>query len=515
MAGTGKSTIARTIARTFEEQGRLGASFFFSNNRGDCSHAAKFFPTIVWQLADAIPALKSHMLEAIVKRKGVTRRGLRDQWTHLIYQPLVKLGNNQAQPQSFAIVIDALDECQGDDDVRAILESFTTVRDLGNLRLSIFITSRPEVHIRTGFRNMPEILHHDLILDEIPKHVIERDILAFLKHEMNKIQKDLEQREDWPSQQCIKTLAEQANGLFIYATTVCRFVGDPHDRDGPEELLNLVLDGKIVGRSPTTTLDEIYTRVLKSSIRKGSGEDDRKKLRDSFRYIVGSIIVSFDMLTTHALAKLLFISKSKVDATLRFLRSLLNIPQDHNAPIQLLHPSFHDFLLDSKRCRDDHFLINQEIVHINLAENCLRLLSDTLKKDICNLETPGTLAYEVQGNTIDSHLPRHVQYACCYWVDHLDCINPVRRKEIGLHDTGKVHAFLEKHFLHWLEALSLIGKVSEGVLMIIKLESMIKVCGLILPRCETIADLLDIRIKILPCVLWFMMQSDMFFKTGQ
>ena len=35
MAGTGKSTIARTAARAFENEGRLGASFFFSRGEGD------------------------------------------------------------------------------------------------------------------------------------------------------------------------------------------------------------------------------------------------------------------------------------------------------------------------------------------------------------------------------------------------------------------------------------------------------------------------------------------------
>src|SRR4051794_3002651 len=41
MAGTGKSTIARTIARELQAQNCLGASFFFSRGGGDLSHAGK------------------------------------------------------------------------------------------------------------------------------------------------------------------------------------------------------------------------------------------------------------------------------------------------------------------------------------------------------------------------------------------------------------------------------------------------------------------------------------------
>ena len=50
MAGTGKSTIARTVAHHYSEQKRLGASFFFSRDGGDVGHAGKFFATIAWQL---------------------------------------------------------------------------------------------------------------------------------------------------------------------------------------------------------------------------------------------------------------------------------------------------------------------------------------------------------------------------------------------------------------------------------------------------------------------------------
>jgi len=40
--------------------------------------------------------------------------------------------------------------------------------------------------------------------------------------------------------------------------------------------------------------------------------------------------------------------------------------------------------------------------------------------------------------------------------------------------------FLREHFLHWLEALGLTGKMSEGVRMITKLQSMLVVSGVML-----------------------------------
>ena len=50
MAGTGKSTIARTVAQKFADNGQLGASFFFKKGEGDRGNAARFFTTIATDL---------------------------------------------------------------------------------------------------------------------------------------------------------------------------------------------------------------------------------------------------------------------------------------------------------------------------------------------------------------------------------------------------------------------------------------------------------------------------------
>ena len=47
IAGTGKSTIARTVAQLFANNGQLGASFFFKKGEGNRGNATRFFTTIV------------------------------------------------------------------------------------------------------------------------------------------------------------------------------------------------------------------------------------------------------------------------------------------------------------------------------------------------------------------------------------------------------------------------------------------------------------------------------------
>ncbi len=152
MAGTGKSTVARTIAQKLDKQGRLRATFSFSRGQGDRGHAAEFFKTTARCLADSIPALRDDMNEAIANLSGISRQALCNRWIYVVCQLLTRLGNDQDQPQVFTIIIDALDEYDGNDDVRTILQIITEAKNLNTVRLPIFITSRPETPIRLGFK---------------------------------------------------------------------------------------------------------------------------------------------------------------------------------------------------------------------------------------------------------------------------------------------------------------------------------------------------------------------------
>jgi hypothetical protein len=98
--------------------------------------------------------------------------------------------------------------------------------------------------------------------------------------------------------------------------------------------------------------------------------------------------------------------------------------------------------------------------------SCLKLMSETLKRDICNLQQPGTLISKADKNKIKHYLPSDVQYACCYWVEHL------QHSKVYLCDNYQVYKFLQEHFLHRLEVL-MVGKMSDGVLMVAALQSMI------------------------------------------
>jgi hypothetical protein len=88
MAGTGKSTISRTVAQSSKEKGQLGASFLLQRGGGDRRNASRFFTTIAAQLAIQMPDLALSMARAIDKDPTISAKAMGEQFEKLILQPL-------------------------------------------------------------------------------------------------------------------------------------------------------------------------------------------------------------------------------------------------------------------------------------------------------------------------------------------------------------------------------------------------------------------------------------------
>src|SRR5437667_10275681 len=99
-------------------------------------------------------------------------------------------------------------------------------------------------------------------------------------------------------------------------------------------------------------------------------------------------------------------------------------------------------------------------------------MTQNLRRNIYDLQHPGCSIDKVEHPDPDPLAP--IRYACVYWVDHL-CKIKSSHDEVGLYDNGTIDVFLRKHFLHWLEALSLIKGISDGVLAIAKLIGLLTV----------------------------------------
>jgi hypothetical protein len=102
-------------------------------------------------------------------------------------------------------------------------------------------------------------------------------------------------------------------------------------------------------------------------------------------------------------------------------------------------------------------------------------MSRTLRRDIYSLGAPGFSIDQVKQPNPD---PLEAsRYSCIYWIDHLcDWIsNSCASHRVDLQDGGAVGEFVRKKYLYWLEALSLCRSISDGVVSMAKLETLIQV----------------------------------------
>jgi hypothetical protein len=477
MAGTGKSTISRTVAENFANRGELGASFFFKRGEGDRGHAGLFLATVAAQLVQKLPCLAPHVQRAIDADPMISTKALSLQFETLVSQPLEKIGVDPQKPSRILIVVDALDECDREEDIRIIIRLLSQAKRMTSVHLKFFVTSRPELPIRLGFENIRG-RYEGLALHQIPDRIVREDITVFLEHELAMIRDDFNHSvsrnrqlpKDWPGQEQIHRLVEMAIPLFIFAKTVCLFIND-RKFGPPQDQLAKVLQYET--KSQASKLDATYLPVL-NQLLVGVTASERRGIIDEFQHVVCSIAVLASPLSATSLDALLGIPKSTVDSRTDFLHSVLDIPSNPDLPIRLLHLSFRDFLVSPEMRDTNPFWIEEKNVHTKLAIRCLRHLStgNHLKKDICNLGTLDIPRLEIDQRTIDAHIPSDVRYACQYWVYHL--------REGGgmICDDDQVYVFLERHFLHWLEALSLISRLSESMSMIDDLQAMLDVSHL-------------------------------------
>jgi hypothetical protein len=465
LAGTGKSTIARTVARKYFEKRCLGASFFFTRGGGDVGHVGKFITTIAVQLASSVPTLHQHICDAIMERSDIARQSLRDQWHHLVLSPLSKLDGHDCQ--SYVLVVDALDECDDKNNIRIIPQLLAEARSLEKVQLRVFLTSRPEIPIRYGFCDVPDTEYQDFVLHSISPSIVDHDVRIFLEYNLRLVGQERYLGRGWPGEDAIRSLVQLASGLFIWAATACRYI-----REGKRfaaKRLDTILNSS-AATPPEKHLDEIYVTVLKHSVSAEYTDEEKEELFCMLRQILGSIAVLFSPLSVYSLSTLLRVTKEDIDQTLEDLQSVLDVPKDQTRPLRLHHPSFRDFLLNKDRCEDPHFWVGEKQAHQILANSCIQLMSTSLKQDICSLNTPGVLVTDVASSRVEQCLPPDVQYACLYWIQH------IQKSGAQLHDNSQVLKFLQEHLLHWLEALGWMGKVSEGIYAIASLEAIITVC---------------------------------------
>jgi hypothetical protein len=166
---------------------------------------------------------------------------------------------------------------------------------------------------------------------------------------------------------------------------------------------------------------------------------------------------------------------------IRSLSSVLLCDDLRADAVRMMHPSFPDFLADSKRCGDASYAVNVSQYHRRLAQCCLQILNQSLRQNMIDIENPSLTNSEVPD--FQQRLARSVspqlRYACRFWHvhmrladDHLSVVN------------AELEVFCTRHLLHWLEQLSLIDElptVSESMELILN-HLRVRVCVIFTTR---------------------------------
>ena len=456
LAGTGKSTITQTVAETAFADGRLGASFFCSRDFADRSNLQAIFPTIAFQLAYQYPLFRKELLCVLKARPDVGRESLCSQMEKLLVGPL------KASRVSTLIVIDALDECKDEEPASAILSVLSRYVDKIP-RVKFFITGRPEPRIRSGFRLKPlRPITEVFRLHDVERSSVDHDIKLYFRIQLADIAKtrsDCDLTQDWPNSSDIDILCNKAAGLFIYASTVVKFIAMVQ-RTPTKQLERIILfpqNTTYEGRSGT---DLLYIQILEQAAANMGPDEDDKEVYYHFKAVVGAISLLFNPLSVRALSDLLKLPN--ISTTLRSLHSLLLIPDTPEDPIRIFHKSFPDFLTDPSRCKNERFFVDPTIHHAEILLSCLRLMGGRLKRNICNLDDH-TILSEVKDISArkKDYIGDALEYACKFWTRHL--LDTPATSPCAQEVQEIIDQFFTTHLLDWIEVLALVGDLGAGI----------------------------------------------------
>ncbi|KAF5254878.1 hypothetical protein FANTH_374 [Fusarium anthophilum] len=460
LAGTGKSTISRTISRNLKAQG-LGASFFFKKGAGNRGNGQHLFSILAYQLALYLPPILPYILGAVKEDHSLAMAPIQIQWQKLILDPLVKLQEG-GFIKPIVFVLDALDEC--DEQGRGEIFRLLLATCPGILR--VFLTSRPELDITGYFASEP--LHKEIVLHKLQVETIESDLRVYLLQAMESFvveynrthrQKHLQLSSGWPGDERFELLLNKALPLFIAAATFVRMICDRHWAKSPDYKIGFITD---TASRVNSAYESLYKPVL-TLILSGAPHEDQDEVKQSFVDIIGSLVFLASPLSIIPLAKLLVVDTWSISSQVDPLRSVIDVPED-DSPLRLFHLSFRDYIL-SQSAGD--LQADEMVIQARLTNRFLRLMRETLKADICGLSSPGKSHLDIEPSVIDDYLSAEIQYACLYWMHHL--------KASGgrVQDDDDTHRFLQGFFSNWLEVLCLLKRLDDALQMLQELQRVV------------------------------------------
>ena len=445
--GKGKTMIMMALIDEISRRLQLSPgsgvlSYFFCQNAiQELNNAVSIIRGLTYLLATRNPVLARYLRKRYDETDSRPFDGLNA--LHGLWITLSEIAQDPSHPRVY-LLVDALDECDSQS-----LETFLKLLSHSELSSKVkwVVTSRNETkiieHLQRGH------LGHNMGLELNSSHVSEA-VTSFIRYKVNKLASQKNYGSELESS-IKKYLTEHADGTFLWVALVCKEL----------EKVTAWRTRHVYTKFPAG-LGPLYQRMLEQIQHRDPEEVE------VYLQTLRTITLSYrplhlgEMGIVAGLPEDLSNDSQALQDLVSSCGSFLTLRKQI---VYFIHQSAKDYFSTGNGL--NIFSSGQTKAHGLLADRSLRLMSDSLRRDVCGLRRPDILINEVDNSIVDRHLPAHVQYACCYWVHHL--------KESGafLKDNKQVHMFLQGHFLHWLEALSLIKKISDGAFMVRLLDEML------------------------------------------
>jgi len=344
------------------------------------------------------------------------------------------------------LIVDGLDECVTG--LPKLLDLIVQTSSV-SFRVKWIVSSRNWPDIGERLMNAGQNLSLELNAESVSAAVS-----IFIRHKVL----ELAQRKKYNNKirdAVLDHLSLNANGTFLWVALVCQDL---------EKIPKLAILTRLHDFPPG--LDALYERMMKQ-IRNSD-------YTDLCNRILASIAIVYRPVTLTELTSLVNVHEDMSDdiesiqEIIGFCGSFLTVRKD---AIYFVHQSAKDYLLSKEF--NEIFPSGKEGTHHDIFLRSLEVMSRTLRRDVYSLSAPGFSIDQVKQPDPDPLAA--ARYSCLFWGDHLiDC--DVRGNAVNdLKDGGLVYDFLSTIYLYWLEALGLMKRLPDSIVIIIKLENWLQV----------------------------------------
>jgi len=450
LAGTGKTSIAITLCRMLQNDHKVlfCGAFFCSRtaNVAELTDARNIIPTLATVLAQKSPSFAAALAAELNTDLHAALKPISGQFAALLQRPLATTSSFES-PVVF--VVDALDECSDENEVKKLLEIISTPTCDANVKF--IFTSRPETHISSSpisSSNRNTIMRlHTIDTEEVTEDLCMYITGAFTRSPLAK---------PWYSEAEIKILAALSDGLFIFASTMIAYILKAKSAKGRETRLRTVLSAVQDSKVAMGPLNAIYDFVLTRA--SDMAEIEPNELELALK-VLACILAARVPLSVSGLANLLGLETDEVQESLQRLQALVHVPDMVDQPaVRTLHASFGDYLFSRNH-------IPTSLGNETLAHGSLRVMAQRLHFNVSNIRSSYESSPEVKPGSILLSL----EYACTQWAFHAADL----AASTWLDDD--IEELFCPQFLFWLEVMSVLGRISRAAAMLLLATSTVSV----------------------------------------